>query len=71
MGSVLSYACEGWGWNDAKEIELSHSKYLRSLIHDKTSTPKCTLYNEFGCTSLKDRRRGAILKFWAKHIYVK
>ena len=44
--SVLSYACEIWGFAEAKKIETLHLRFLKIVLKVRKSTPTCVVYKE-------------------------
>ena len=48
VGSILNYGGEIIGLNEAKDIELIHSKFCRWILHVRKSTNLTGLYGELG-----------------------
>ena len=48
VGSILSYSAEVWDNNEAKDIELLHTKFCRWILNVRKSTNLAGLYGELG-----------------------
>ena len=48
VASVLKYVSEVWGFNEAKDIQLIHTKFLRKILCVDKSTNVAGLYGEIG-----------------------
>ena len=48
VGSVLSYACEIWGYTKSKDIERIHVKFCKRLLQVKSSMYNAIVYGELG-----------------------
>ena len=66
VGSILSFGSEIWGMNEASDIELIHTKFLRRILGVKTSTNLIALYGELGRFPLHIIRKIHVLKYWIK-----
>ena len=65
---VLNYSSEIWGLNDAKDIELIHTKFLRKILCVKKSTNLSGLYDELGRTPLLIIRKIHMFRYWIKRL---
>ena len=68
VGSVLSYACEVWGFHGAPDVERIHTRFCRSLLGVKKSTNLSALYSELGRKPLLAFRKLRIIRYWIKTI---
>ena len=68
VGSVLSYACEVWGFHGAPDIERIHSQFCRYLLGVKKSTNIAALHTELGRLPMIISRKLRILRYWFKII---
>ena len=66
VNSILCYACELWGFAEAKAIETLHLKYLKQILKVKKNTPNCIIYRECNVYPLYITRIIRILNFWLK-----
>ena len=64
--SVLCYACEIWGFAEAKKIETLHLRFLKIVLKVKKSTPTCVIYKECNVYPLYLTRIFRIIKYWIK-----
>lgn len=48
VGSILNFCSEVWGYHPATDVELIHTRFLRSLLGVKKSTSLAALYGELG-----------------------
>ena len=48
VGSVLNYSAEVWENNEAKDIEIIHTKFCRWVLNVQKSTNLSGLYGELG-----------------------
>ena len=46
VGSILSYSSESWGFQEASDTELVHTKFLRKILGVRKSTNLSALYGE-------------------------
>ena len=68
VGSVLSYACEVWGFHGAPDIEDIHSEFCRYLLGVKRSTNIVALHTELGRLPMIISRKLRIHQYWFKII---
>ena len=66
VASVLNYSSEVWGFHEAKDIELLHTKFLRKILCVNTSTNITGLYGELGRVPLIIIRKINMLRYWIK-----
>ena len=66
VGSILNFGSEVWGMNEASDIELIHTKFLRRILGVKKSTNLIALYGELGRFPLHIIRKVHIIKYWIK-----
>ena len=66
VGSILNFGSEVWGMHDASDIELIHTKFLRSILGVKKSTNLAALYGELGRIPLAVTRKINMIKYWMK-----
>ena len=48
ISSVLNYSSEVWGFQEGKDIEQVHTKFLRKILCVNKSTKLAGLYGELG-----------------------
>ena len=68
VASVLNYSAEVWGFNEAKNIELLHTKFLRKILCVNKSTNITGLYGELGRVPLIIIRKVHMFRYWIKLI---
>ena len=66
VSSVLNYASEVWGYNDGKDIEIIHTKFLRKVLGVNKSTNLIGLYGELGRIPLYIMRKVNMVRYWIK-----
>lgn len=66
VASVLNYSAEVWGFNEGKDIELIHTKFLRKLLCVNKSTNLVGLYGELGRVPLSIMRKIHMFRYWIK-----
>ena len=67
--SILCYACEIWGFAQAKAIETLHLKFLKKILKvKKKTTPNCMIYKECNVYPLYYNRVFRIFSYWLKII---
>ena len=66
--SILCYACEIWGFAQAKAIETLHLKFLKKILKVKKTTPNCMIYKECNVYPLYYNRVYRIIGYWLKII---
>ena len=68
VSSVLNYSSEVWGFHEAKDIEIVHTKFCRKILCVKKSTNLTGLYGELGRAPLLINRKLNMIKYWLKII---
>ena len=68
VSSVLSYACEIWGFAEAKKVELVQLKFLKIILKVRKTTPSCIVYKECNIYPLYLTRLFRLINFWLKII---
>ena len=66
VGSILNYGGEILGLNEAKDIELIHSKFCRWILHVRKSTNLTGLYGELGRVPFIIQRKIRMINYWVK-----
>ena len=66
VSPILNYSSEVWGMHTAPDIELVHTKFLRSILGVKKSTNLSALYGELGRTPFSVSRKIKMIKYWIK-----
>ena len=66
VGSILNYGGEVLGLNDAKDIELIHTKFCRWVLHVRKSTNLTGLYGELGRVPFLVHRKIRMISYWMK-----
>ena len=66
VGSILNFGSEIWGFHEATDIELIHTKFLRRILGVKKSTNLAALYGEVGRVPMSIIRKLNIIKYWIK-----
>ena len=68
VASVLNYSAEVWGFNEAKNIELLHTKFSQKVFCVNKSTNITRLYGELGRVPLIIIRNVHMFRYWIKLI---
>ena len=68
VSPILNYSSEIWGMHSASDIEMIHTKFLRSILGVKKSTNLSALYGELGRTPFSVTRKINMIKYWTKII---
>ena len=66
VGSILNFGSEIWGFHEATDIELIHTKFLRRILGVKKSTNLVALYGEVGRVRMSNMRKLNIIKYRIK-----
>ena len=66
VGSILNFGAEVWGYHEATDIELIHTKFLRRILNVRKSTNLTALYGELGRVPLVVHRKIIMIKYWIK-----
>ena len=66
VGSSLNYSAEVWGTNEAKDIEILHTKFCRWILQVRKSTNLSGLYGELGRFPLIVYRNISMIRYWIK-----
>ena len=66
VGSVLNYSAEVWGNNEAKDIEILHTKFCRWILQVRKSTNLSGLYGELSRFPLIVYRKISMIRYWIK-----
>ena len=66
VGSVLNYSAEVWGNNEAKDIEILHTKCFRWVLQVGKSTNLSGLYGQLGRFPLIVYRKISMIRYWIK-----
>ena len=66
VASILNFGSEIWGFHDASDVELIHTKFLRRILGVKKSTNLASLYGEVGRYPLLLTRKINVIKYWIK-----
>lgn len=66
VGSILNYSAEVWGYNDAKDVEILHTKFCRWILQVRKSTNLSGLYWELGRFPLIIYRKISMIRYWIK-----
>ena len=61
VGSVLNYSAEVWGYHEANDVEMLHTKFCRWILRVRKSTNLSGLYGELGRYPLIVYRKISIL----------
>ncbi len=66
VNSVMSYACEIWGFHPSSDVEKVHLSFCKNIlgVHKKTSNDM--IYAELGRYPLNIIRKFRIFKYWMK-----
>ena len=64
VGSILNYNAPIWGYNEAKQIEKIHCKFMRKILTVKGSTNLDGMYGEVGRTNMKTAREIIMVRKW-------
>ena len=63
VGSILSYSSESWGFHEAPDVELVHTKFLRKILGVRKSTNVSAQYGEAGRLPMKIFRKIKLNKY--------
>ena len=66
VSPILNYLSEIWGMHTASDIEMIHTKFLRSVLGVKKSTNLSVLYGELGRIPFSVTRKINMIKYWTK-----
>ena len=66
VAPILNYGAEVLGYNECKDTECVHCKFMRKVLHVQKSTNLDGLYGELGRYPMKIRRQITMVKFWTK-----
>ena len=66
VGSVLNYGAEVWGYHEAKDVEVLHTKFCRWILNVRKSTNLSGLYGELGRFPLIIFRQTSMIRYWIK-----
>ena len=66
VGSVLNFSAEIWGNNEAKDIEILHTKFCRWILQVRKSKNLPGLYGELGRFPLIVYRKISMIRYWIK-----
>ena len=66
VGSILNYGGEILGQNEAKDIELIHTKFCRWILNVRKSTNLTGLYGELGRVPFIVQRKVRMINYWIK-----
>ena len=63
---ILTYGAEVWGFSDLVVLERLHLKFLKMILHVKSTTTNCMVYGEFGAFPIHVVIYSKMLGFWSK-----
>ena len=63
---ILLYSSEIWGFQDLKEIEVQHRKFLKSILRVHKGTASCIVYAELGPRELKSNVHSRKANYWLR-----
>ena len=63
---VLLYGSEVWGFDDIKQINVFHKKFLKNLLHVNKFTPDCIVYGETGTMPIDMTIENRMVNFWSR-----
>ena len=66
VGSILNYGAEVWGYHEAKDVEILHTKFCRWILNVRKSTNLSGLYGELGRFPLIISRQTSMIRYWIK-----
>ena len=66
VASILNSGSELWGFHEATDAEMIHTKFLRRILSVKKSTNLAALYGEVGRLPISVIRKINIIKCWIK-----
>jgi hypothetical protein len=65
--SILSYACEIWGFHKGSDVEKVHLTFCKNILGVNKRTNKNMIYSELGIYPLYSRKKKLrIFKYWLK-----
>lgn len=62
---ILLYGCEIWGFGNLESLERVQLRFLKYILHLKSSTPTAVVYGETGVMPLSIDIHTRIISFWA------
>lgn len=62
VGSILNYNACFWGYDEAKQIEKVHCKFIRKILSLQGSTNLNGMYGKVGRTNMKTTREIIMIK---------
>ena len=66
VSSILNYGSEVWGYHEAKDIEMVHTKFCRKILCIRQSTNVSGLFGELGRVPFSVLRKINMLRYWYK-----
>lgn len=63
---VLLYGSEIWGYEDLRDLEIFHRRFLRIVLKSFSFTPNCMLYGETNTVDILTRINIRMVNFWSK-----
>ena len=66
FGSILNYSAEVWDNNEAKDIEILHTRFCRWILQVRKSTNLSGLYTELGRFLLILYGKISMIRYWIK-----
>ena len=67
---IITYSCEVFGFENCANLELIHTKYLRSIIQARKSTSLYMIYGELGCYPIEITIKTK-MNYWSRLTYGK
>ena len=66
VGSILNYGAEVWGYHEAKDVEILHTKFCRWILNARKSSNLSGIYGELGRFPLIISRQTSMIRYWIK-----
>ena len=63
---ILMYGSEVWGYEDIKQIEIFHRKFLKTILSVSAYTPDCMVYGETGRGLILSHVKRRVINFWSR-----
>ena len=63
---IITYSCDFFGFENCANLELIHTKFLRSIIQARKSTPLYMIYGELGRYPIEITIKTKMINYWSR-----
>ena len=63
---IMLYGCEVWGTEKIEECEVLYRKFLKYILHVRTSTSSAMVYGETGCFPISIAVKKRMISYWIR-----